>query len=103
MGKDLIQEQRLNVVIDEKESPEPTAPPPSAEKCGATNDLEMKQKYDELVKYTLAVEKDKKNLEKQIADAQESKKKSGLASESGGFSLFNVLIVMLIAFLVPLL
>merc|ERR1712187_13093 len=91
--KDSIQEQRLNVQIEEKDS-EPAVPTTSPEKGSS----DMTEKYNELVKYTLSVEKEKKQLQAEI----EKKKKSSVG-DSGGYSLQHLLFVMLIAFIVPLL
>lgn len=105
LPKDALQEQRLNVVLEEQAADqqpleqdagyEPnmrTGPGGSSE---GQSDLNVK--YDELVQYTLVLEKEKKKLETEIAGL-----KNAPANAAGeGFSKFTMLLAVLIAFLLP--
>mmetsp|Transcript_48779 Transcript_48779/g.87856 ORF Transcript_48779/g.87856 Transcript_48779/m.87856 type:complete len:226 (-) Transcript_48779:191-868(-) len=109
--KEAVEEQRLSVVLEESET-EPTTGGKSNESYGfgtgaaaeagrsnsageAPADLQVK--YDELVQYTLMLEKQKKKLE---ADIDELKCAKGLSSgESGGYTKLHIVLVALIAFL----
>lgn len=93
--KEDIEEQRLNVVLDESGPPGPTAdvsrPTSSGEPGG---DLQVK--YDELVQYTLMLEKQKKKVE---ADLDEAKNQRLVSGDAGGYSKVQMIVVALIAFL----
>jgi len=105
LSKEALQEQRLNVVLEEQAADDKQADSQDSsyantnERAGTAsegaNDLNVK--YDELVQYTLILEKEKKKLESEIAGL-----KSAPASSSGeGFSKFTMLLAVLIAFLLP--
>ncbi|CAL1157354.1 unnamed protein product [Cladocopium goreaui] len=105
--KEQIEEQRLNVVLEEFET-EPAAthenffsgsgPVTDASRVpGGEAPADLQVKYDELVQYTLMLEKQKKKLEAEIEELKGSKPLS--SSESGGYNLFHILLVALISFL----
>jgi len=100
--KTSIQELRLNVVLEERDEKQveskgaDTYSNPAATGGGAgeqTSDLKMK--YDELVQYTLMLEKEKKRLEADMASLQSAK--GSTASE--GYTKFHAIIVAILAFL----
>lgn len=95
-SKETIQEQKLNVVVEEHEGEESTnfEYPPAAANTGTTD---LKVKYDELVQYTLTLEKGKKQLEADIAKAKEAKPSPG----GEGVTKFTLILAVLIAFMVP--
>eukprot|EP00438_Fugacium_kawagutii_P034678 Skav219065 [mRNA] locus=scaffold1033:104650:114643:- [translate_table: standard] len=107
--KEQIEEQRLNVVLEESETePAPThenfggfgsAPTADASRVPGQGEApaDLQIKYDELVQYTLMLEKQKKKLEAEIEELKGSKPLS--SSESGGYNLFHILLVALISFL----
>jgi DNA-directed RNA polymerase I, II, and III subunit RPABC2 len=116
--RDTIQEQKLNVVLEEQQAvTQPEAG--SAGKIGgggydnfqagsnttSTGRVgqpveqpgDLHGKYNELVQYTLLLEKEKKKLE---FDLNEVKLAKGISSESGGRSNLQLFLVALVAFLV---
>jgi len=105
LPKEELQEQRLNVVLEEQVADEKPADSQEASygnsdaRTGGTSEgaSDLNVKYDELVQYTLILEKEKKKLENEIAHL-----KNAPASASGdGFSKFTMLLAVLIAFLLP--
>lgn len=104
--KEIIQEQRLSVLLEEQQA-EATINPPikgttAAEGAkGGTTAIEqpgdLKVKYDELVQYTLMLEKDKKKLEVELAESR-SAKGTG-ASDSGSCDKLQVVVVAALGFL----
>mmetsp|Transcript_75999 Transcript_75999/g.176316 ORF Transcript_75999/g.176316 Transcript_75999/m.176316 type:complete len:236 (-) Transcript_75999:81-788(-) len=115
--KESIQEQRLNVMLEElsadsaatsKPAPAvtasaheatPAAVPTAVAAVGATaseQPTDLKVKYEELVQYTLMLEKEKKRLEADMVSLQAAKS-SGVGDS--GFSKFQVIIVAVLAFL----
>ncbi|CAK9108029.1 Vesicle-associated membrane protein/synaptobrevin-binding protein (VAP-33) [Durusdinium trenchii] len=103
--KEQIEEQRLNVVLEEFES-EPAGThenfgfgsgPVSDARAAGEAPADLQVKYDELVQYTLMLEKQKKKLEAEIEELKGSKTLS--SSESGAYNLFHILLVALISFL----
>ncbi|CAE8705824.1 unnamed protein product [Polarella glacialis] len=110
-SKESIQEQRLSVVLEERESEtaggkanESYGSSAAAEAVGraaggssmeAPADLQVK--YDELVQYTLMLEKQKKKLEADIDNLQMAKGSS--SADSGGYKTIHVILVALIAFI----
>ncbi|CAJ1335497.1 unnamed protein product [Effrenium voratum] len=103
--KEMIEEQRLNVVLEECETDQDpkqesfgfgSGPVTDASRAGeAPADLQVK--YDELVQYTLMLEKQKKKLEAEIEDLKGSKSLS--SSEGGGYNTTTIVLVALFAFL----
>merc|ERR1712066_44127 len=57
---------------------------------------ELKTKYDELVQYTLMLEKEKKKLETDMQAVQKSK---GSSSGDKGFTALHMILVAVLAFL----
>ncbi|CAE8600166.1 unnamed protein product, partial [Polarella glacialis] len=106
-SKESIQEQRLSVVLEERESEtaggkanESYGSSAAAEAVGraaggssmeAPADLQVK--YDELVQYTLMLEKQKKKLEADIDNLQMAKGSS--SADSGGYKTIHVILVAL--------
>lgn len=107
-GKDAVQEQRLNVVLEEREAEagatsnrpaaEPSYTQASEARSGAGEvPADLKEKYDELVQYTLLLEKEKKKLEADMANLQCAK---GSSSDlGGGYTKLHIILVALVAFL----
>eukprot|EP00418_Pyrodinium_bahamense_P007805 CAMPEP_0179121028 /NCGR_PEP_ID=MMETSP0796-20121207/57055_1 /TAXON_ID=73915 /ORGANISM="Pyrodinium bahamense, Strain pbaha01" /LENGTH=228 /DNA_ID=CAMNT_0020819599 /DNA_START=18 /DNA_END=700 /DNA_ORIENTATION=+ len=117
--KDLIQEQRLNVVLEELQA-EPAvvskpneaggpvgrvaAEPASAHAtaggaaggAGSEQPTDLKVKYDELVQYTLLLEKEKKKLEADMANLQAVKGPS--SGDFAGYSKLHIIMVAVLAF-----
>ncbi|CAE7731708.1 VAPA [Symbiodinium pilosum] len=103
--KEQIEEQRLNVVLEESETEPATTHQDNfgfgcgsvdASRAGGEAPVDLQVKYDELVQYTLMLEKQKKKLEAEIEDLKCSK---NLPGESGGYNTFHIVLVALIAFL----
>lgn len=92
-----VQESRLNVVMEEKETEQPSNAAPNQKLPSGGGDVpaDLKVKYDELVQYTLMLEKEKKKLEADMATLQN---KPGSASGVGGYSKLHVIAIALIAF-----
>lgn len=108
-GKDEIQEQRLNVAFTEATGgsavPDSAAAPPrstaattakSTDYGGGTEDL--KAKYDELVQYTLQLEKDKQKYEDELSSL--SKGGGASSAASAGYSRRDIILAALVAFIV---
>lgn len=100
--KDQIEEQRLGVTLEEMNADQGQSDGLRVGGSGAIDGrpvsegtADLQQKYDELVQYTLRLEKEKKKLE---ADKLELEKKSG--SSADGFSKLTLFLAVLIAFLV---
>lgn len=98
--KDKIQEARLNVVVEERNVEDPSnAKTPealssfSASPNDTSTDLQMK--YDELVQYTLMLEKEKKKLEDDLS----IKKRDRGGSSSTGYSNMHLMLVAVVVFL----
>lgn len=103
--KEALQEQRLNVVLEEQNEEKPaksndtgfgTATADARGGAGTTEGAsDLKVKYDELVAYTLMLEKEKKKLEVDLANLQSAK-----PSASGdGFSKLTLIFAVLVAFI----
>eukprot|EP00927_Polykrikos_kofoidii_P062487 TRINITY_DN572_c0_g1_i2.p1 TRINITY_DN572_c0_g1~~TRINITY_DN572_c0_g1_i2.p1 ORF type:complete len:246 (+),score=52.36 TRINITY_DN572_c0_g1_i2:98-835(+) len=95
--KDTIQEQKLSVLLDMAEGDATAKPVDDASRAtnvGHSDDLQVK--YDELVRFTLDLEKQKKKLEESLA-AQSSK--GGLSSARRGYSTFHLILVAVLSFL----
>lgn len=100
-NKDTMQEARLNVALEEAPAGVPSkvtkdaAPTgsPAAENPSPEN---LKEKYDELVQYTLQLEKEKKKIEDQKRELTISKNEE---ARSAGYNMFHIVLVALIAFL----
>jgi len=98
-SKELIQEQRLNVVLEERNTEEVTNKP---ENVPINPDLnkppnseapsDLKTKYDELVQYTLMLEKEKKKLEADMTKIQSDTKKM----DGDGYTKFHLILVAII-------
>lgn len=107
-AKDKIQEQKLNVIVED-EGAAPDGPGDvnagrpntntqvSGIGGGADGTTDLKVKYDELVQYTLTLEKEKKKLEAELAASQSAKGGSG----GEGFTKATLILAVLVAFLVP--
>lgn len=106
--KENLQEQRLNVVLEEREADDKPVKPSDNAYGSSTSDAragassaegatDLKIKYDELVQYTLLLEKEKKKLEADLAHLQSAKPNA--AGE--GFSKLTLIFAVLVAFLVP--
>merc|ERR1712232_1321780 len=65
---------------------------------GETPPADLKVKYDELVQYTLLLEKEKKKLELDLA--QINANKGGAVASSEGYGTFQLVLVALLAFFV---
>lgn len=109
-SKDIVQEMRLNVVLEESETMEAeTATTKQSESTFAANPAhqvsnatgeqagDLKVKYDELVQYTLMLEKEKKKLEADMANLTAAKGSGG--GDGGGYSMMQIIAVAIIAFL----
>lgn len=104
--KEAIQEQRLNVVLEEPgaetanklEAPYGLGGGVEGSSRAPEGPADLKVKYDELVQYTLMLEKNIKKLEAEIATLNS---KPGPSSVDGaGFSKVHLIIVALLGFLV---
>jgi len=100
--KDQVEEKRLNVDIEDK-APEPAAAvvaskPTDIVTSGATSSTDLKVKYDELVQYTLMLEKEKKRIEDEVKKLQASGGKGGGAST--GYGNMHLLIVAVVVLLI---
>mmetsp|Transcript_62871 Transcript_62871/g.149909 ORF Transcript_62871/g.149909 Transcript_62871/m.149909 type:complete len:220 (-) Transcript_62871:146-805(-) len=102
--KENIQETKLSVIFDDRgeeaaaggQTQTEHRAAPSVVSSGAPEG-DLKVKYDELVQYTLMLEKEKKKLEADLA-AQKSAK--GAVAESSGWKTIHVLLVALFAALI---
>jgi len=92
-AKEDIQEQRLNVALENGGEPEPENVMEVDKGGGAEGTSDLQVKYDELVQYTLMLEKEKKRLESDIL----SLKGSNQGSNSRVTGL-TVILTALIAF-----
>lgn len=96
--KDKIQEARLNVVVETRDVEDPTsAKTESALASASPNDTstDLAMKYDELVQYTLMLEKEKKKLEDDLT----VQKRSSGGGGAEGYTKTQLLIVALVVFL----
>jgi len=96
--KDKVQEARLNVVVEEREDPaaakvDATSTFASTSPNDTSTDLAMK--YEELVQYTLMLEKEKKKLEDDLS----VKKRNRGGSSSTGYSNMHLILVAVVVFL----
>ncbi|KAF4655815.1 Central component in molecular interactions underlying sperm crawling [Perkinsus olseni] len=106
VAKSDIHEQRLHVIFKPAEegsqnqtkeggSAAPTAAPTNSSNIAAG---ELRGKYDELVQYTLSIEKEKSKLEKEL---EASKARNAVvARSSSGFTTMQLLISMVIAVII---
>jgi DNA-directed RNA polymerase I, II, and III subunit RPABC2 len=108
-SKDSIQEQRLNVSIDVKEEAPAKATTSQAQsrssalpaydgRQGGAEQGDLKTKYDELVAYTLMLEKEKKKLEEEAASLKSANSGSA-GNQSGSFSMLSHFLVAVVVFL----
>jgi len=103
--KEAIQEQRLSVVLEEQQPEfEPINPdkpatiqPPVVAHQPPVTPGDLKVKYDELVQYTLMLEKDKKKLEMELSDSLSAKGNG--ASGSGSCDKLQMVAVAVFGFL----
>lgn len=124
-SKDDIQEKRLNVIVEEgaesgnvADFARETADNAAGHAAPATREVNLgtastggfpldqlsnkggagptKAKYEELVKYTLKLEEEKKNIEAQLR--QETSESSARASGGGGYTLKDIVLVALVVF-----
>jgi len=104
--KDSIQELKLNVSVEEKDCEPVVTNKPSdaygsgmaaapAPGKGPEQPFDLKVKYDELVQYTLMLEKETKKLEADMASLQSQKG----SPTTQGFTLVHVILVAICAFL----
>jgi len=100
--KDTLQEQRLNVdIIEQDAEPALNRPVDNSSVAPSSRDASettMAAKYDELVKYTLSVEKEKKQLQAEL----DSKKGKGAVAESA-YSLVHLLMAAFFGVLLAML
>jgi len=107
LSKEDIQEQRLSVLLEEQETKMATITEPTKGTAAvnaatiATAAVEkpgdLKVKYDELVQYTLMLEKEKQKLEVELAERRSTK---GIgASDSGSCNKLQVVVVASLGFL----
>lgn len=101
--KEQLQEQKLAVVVEECESEEPNKAGGVAGVGTGGNDAktgvaadELQFKYDELVNYTLTLEKEKKKLDADLAALAPRSN-----ATSNGYSLMTMLLAAFIAFIFP--
>lgn len=112
--KEAIQEQRLNVILEDQAEAGDEASAKSREAAAVggghhPRDLaagvveqpgDLKVKYDELVQYTLMLEKEKKILEADVAELRSAKApRKGPGGEAGSCSKAQLLLVAVLAFL----
>lgn len=113
--KDSIQEQRLSVVLEEREDEQSNYQASTAAGNGAASEarskqltsgrqgeteVELKVKYDELVQYTLMLEKQKQKLEEDMKALKDKKQGSmSMAGDKSGWSTLHIIMVAVIAFL----
>jgi len=107
-GKDVIQEQRLNVVLEERDAEHagqekdasnvygPGATETSRPGAAGDAPADLKVKYDELVQYTLMLEKEKKKLEADMATKMQT---STSGKDGDKYGVIHLVIVALVAFL----
>jgi DNA-directed RNA polymerase I, II, and III subunit RPABC2 len=96
--KDVIQEQKLSVSLDVSEGDAMAKPVDDATRAtnaGHSEDLQVK--YDELVRFTLDLEKQKKKLEESLA--LQSSKGGSSSSARHGYSTFHLILVAVLSFL----
>mmetsp|Transcript_49634 Transcript_49634/g.91625 ORF Transcript_49634/g.91625 Transcript_49634/m.91625 type:complete len:222 (+) Transcript_49634:90-755(+) len=103
--KETIHETKLSVLFDERgEEPAATGgaqdprASPSPVVSGSAPEGDLKVKYDELVQYTLMLEKEKKKLEADI-NALKSTKGAG-AVESSGYKTIHLFLMALLGALI---
>mmetsp|Transcript_58038 Transcript_58038/g.149391 ORF Transcript_58038/g.149391 Transcript_58038/m.149391 type:complete len:227 (+) Transcript_58038:105-785(+) len=109
-GKDAVEDQKLNVIVEERETdavagnPRPSAETPypsgttEVSRSGSGEvPADLKEKYDELVQYTLLLEKEKKKLEADMANLQSTKGSSSI--DGSGYTKLHIILVALVAFL----
>eukprot|EP00933_Yihiella_yeosuensis_P076791 TRINITY_DN86744_c0_g1_i1.p1 TRINITY_DN86744_c0_g1~~TRINITY_DN86744_c0_g1_i1.p1 ORF type:complete len:250 (+),score=42.05 TRINITY_DN86744_c0_g1_i1:86-751(+) len=101
-SKDQVQEQRLNVHLEESGADTATAgtesfgsrasPATTVSAGGASMEAppDLQQKYDELVQYTLVLEKQKKKLEAELLDSKSAKS----SSDSGSFDTGKLIVAV---------
>eukprot|EP00928_Gymnodinium_smaydae_P053542 TRINITY_DN37511_c0_g1_i1.p1 TRINITY_DN37511_c0_g1~~TRINITY_DN37511_c0_g1_i1.p1 ORF type:complete len:228 (-),score=59.20 TRINITY_DN37511_c0_g1_i1:116-799(-) len=104
-----VQEQRLNVVLEESDAPSGGGAPAPAQSGGAAgasglttesakgggSSGDLESKYEELVQYTLSLEKSKKKLEQDLLSLQGTK-----GGQSGGYSAMHMFLVAFIVFMI---
>lgn len=104
--KETIQEQRLSVVLEEQQAEMPAITPPVKPTAAVDAKIgspaveqpgDLKVKYDELVQYTLMLEKDKKKLEVELAESRSAK--GAGASDGGSCDKLQVVVVAALGFL----
>eukprot|EP00933_Yihiella_yeosuensis_P083365 TRINITY_DN97563_c0_g1_i1.p1 TRINITY_DN97563_c0_g1~~TRINITY_DN97563_c0_g1_i1.p1 ORF type:complete len:221 (+),score=59.07 TRINITY_DN97563_c0_g1_i1:83-745(+) len=105
LPKEQIQEQRLNVVLEEAATTAPaatdrmSAPAPATVGGGSAEaPPDLQQKYDELVQYTLMLEKQKKKLETDLDNLKLAK--GNPQSNGGGYTSTHIFLVAVIVFLI---
>lgn len=97
--KETIQEQRLNVSLDHIEADSlPKSTDEAARATNITHPEDLQVKYDELVRFTLDLEKKKKTLEGELALLQ-SPKGGASSSARRGYSTMHLILVAVLAFL----
>jgi len=100
-GKDRVHEQKLNVIVEDEDTEVVNTAVPDTRTVvgggGSEGATDLKVKYDELVQYTLTLEKEKKKLEAELAASVSAKGGSG----GEGFTKATLILAVLVAFLVP--
>ncbi|EEQ98483.1 Vesicle-associated membrane protein-associated protein B/C, putative [Perkinsus marinus ATCC 50983] len=98
LSKDDIEEQKIRVTFKASTSGGDTN---TTEDSTETKD-DLRAKYDELIQYTLSVEKDKKRLEQEIETVKQS---SSASANSSGFStkalLTSITVAIIVARIAP--
>lgn len=100
-SKDRVHEQKLNVIVEDEDTEVVNTAVPDTRTVvgggGSEGATDLKVKYDELVQYTLTLEKEKKKLEAELAASVSAKGGSG----GEGFTKATLILAVLVAFLVP--
>lgn len=117
-GTDSVQEQRLSVEVEESMEAAPVGNQPAMKSFEpsiqqapersiqsnvgqlATADTpasELKVKYDEIVQYTLMLEKEKKRKEQELQNAKQKQGK-GASADGGGYTAMHLLAVAVLVF-----
>eukprot|EP00927_Polykrikos_kofoidii_P062492 TRINITY_DN572_c0_g1_i7.p1 TRINITY_DN572_c0_g1~~TRINITY_DN572_c0_g1_i7.p1 ORF type:complete len:246 (+),score=49.72 TRINITY_DN572_c0_g1_i7:107-844(+) len=96
--KDVIQEQKLSVLLDVSEGDAMAKPVDEATRAtNVEHSEDLQVKYDELVRFTLDLEKQKKKLEESLA--LQSSKGGPSSSARRGYSTFHLILVAVLSFL----
>lgn len=98
--KDKLEEARLSVQLVDGAAAKATKDVGAANPlAGGSADQEpqdIKIKYDELIQYTLVLEKEKKKIDDELKN---QKKKGGGGEIASGYNMFHIILVALLSFL----